>query len=65
MTLEATLHDAAKRGALNHLSIIGHTDRQGAVTFRVSYRDTKRDGARHAEDADPVKAIVAAMKGGK
>lgn len=59
--LDEALRAAAAKGQLNHLSLIAHTDRAGTVTYRVSFRDTKHDGAKHTEDADPVVAIAKAL----
>lgn len=59
--LEDLLKEKAAKGQLNHLSLTAHGNRDGSLTFRASYRDTKRDGARHAEHADPVVAITTAL----
>lgn len=61
MTLEALLRDAAARGQLNHVSLICHTGKEG-VSFRATYRNTKNDGHRNAENADPVAALTEAIK---
>lgn len=58
MSLEDTLRAAAKRGQLNHVSLVAHTARDKTVTFRASYRNTTGDTHKSAEDSDPVKALA-------
>ena len=60
--IDDRLRDLAAKGQLNHLSIISHTSKDGTVTFRASFRNTKRDGQSLAEDSDPVTAIMLVLK---
>lgn len=61
MTLEDKLRAEAKRGMLNHISLVAHTAK-GVVTFRAAYRATIGDGHKQAEHADPVKALQEVLK---
>ncbi|MBR0876899.1 hypothetical protein JQ608_06745 [Bradyrhizobium liaoningense] len=60
MSLEELIADAARRGELNHLSIIG-TEHGFHAVFRVA------SGAGHSSGAskDPVEALRAALTGAK
>jgi hypothetical protein len=59
--LDDTLRDLAKRGQLNHLSLVAHTAK-GVVTFRAAYRGATGDGHKNAEHGDPVKALQEVLK---
>lgn len=58
-SLEDTIRKLAKDGELSHISL-AHSPRGGGV-FGCSYRGASAGNYRHAEDADPVKAILTAI----
>ena len=60
MSLEELINDAAKRGELNHLSIIG-SEKGYRACFRVASTCSHASG----ESRDPVEALTQALKGAK
>lgn len=56
-SLETLLRDIAKSGELNYISLIPH-----ASGFAATYSPTTRIGHVFAEDPDPAKAIMMAIK---
>lgn len=60
-TLEELIRDAAARGELNHLSLIGDHKRPFTACFRVASTTSHTFG----EDADPVEALKKALAGAK
>ncbi|WP_027521749.1 hypothetical protein [Bradyrhizobium sp. Ec3.3] len=60
MTLEELIADAARRGELNHLSVIA-TERGFHAVFRVA----SGTGHSSATDKDPVEALRAALTSAK
>jgi hypothetical protein len=59
MKLEALIRDAAKRGKLTHLSIIGSWNKgDNGVTYKASY---KGGSVCFGEHADPVQALIEAL----
>jgi hypothetical protein len=57
--LEDLIRDAAKRGKLTHLSLIGSWNRgDNGVTYKASYRSGE---ACYGENADPVAALIEAL----
>ena len=56
-SLEDTLRQLAKSGELNYISLIPH-----AGSFAATYSPTTRIGHVFAEDPDPAKAIMMAIK---
>lgn len=61
-TLEAVLHDLAKRGELSHISL---TPSQNGKLFRASFAMTSKFGISFAEDVDPAQAIIKACTSAK
>ncbi len=55
-TLEEQIHDLARRGELTHLSLTPRGN-----TFVASFAPARAMGVFYGEDADPVKAIRAAL----
>ncbi|MET4240295.1 hypothetical protein [Bradyrhizobium sp. RT10b] len=60
MTLEDLIADAARRGELNHLSIIASGN-----GFHAVFRIASGGGHASASDKDPVEALRAALTGAK
>jgi hypothetical protein len=59
INLEDLIRDAAKRGKLTHLSIIGSWSKvSNGVVYKAYYRD---GGVCFGEAADPVNALVDAL----
>lgn len=61
-SLEDVIRDLAKRGELNHISL---TPSQNGKLWRASFAMCSMFGISHAEDADPVKAIIVACTSAK
>lgn len=57
-SLEDTIRDLAKRGEISHISIVPS---QNGKMWRASFAMCTMFGVSHAEDADPVRAIMLAL----
>lgn len=57
-SLEDTIRDLAKRGEISHISLVPS---QGGRMWRASFAMCSMWGVSHAEDADPVRAIMVAL----
>lgn len=59
--LESTIRKLADKGQLNHLTLIYKGDGKRSHIFSAGYRDATSAGYAMVEDADPVKALMAAL----
>lgn len=58
--LTKLIRDQFTKGNLTHLTVIASPSRDGVV-FRAAFRGATGPAA-HGEDADPVEALIAALK---